>query len=253
MAIDNEEQSQQNVVLKRHGYRWKKERSEWILKDPQGKTTTLEKAIHAINKPIVLAPSVSSPVVSPLSVNLNDRPAIIRWAQQIIRRRPLILDIETASMAVSNEIIEVSMVDIYGHVVFNSLIKPMQPIVSMNGNMHDIPANVLAQAPTFVEAWPHMYPLLIQNELIIYNAAYQLRILRQTAAHQQLALPAIISHCLMLKYALYAGVKASEREYKLHDLNEACTAFNISTGAQRALDDADAARQLLVALANLNV
>jgi hypothetical protein len=57
----------------------------------------------------------------------------------------------------------------------------------------------------------------------------------------------------MTKYALYAGVKASEREYKLHDLNEACATFNISTGAQRALDDADAARQLLVALANLNV
>jgi hypothetical protein len=217
MAIDNEEQSQQNVVLKRHGYRWKKERSEWILKDPQGKTTTLEKAIQAINKQIAPAPSAPPPAAAPLAVSLNDRPAVIRWAQQITRRRPLILDIETASMTVGNGIIEVSVVDVYGHVVFDSLIKPTQSIVAMNGNMHDIPANVLAQAPTFIEIWPHLYPLLIQNELIIYNAAYQLRILRQTAAHQQLALPAIISHCLMEKYALYAGVKASEREYKLHD------------------------------------
>jgi DNA polymerase-3 subunit epsilon len=261
MAIDNGEQSQQNVMLKRHGYRWKKERNEWILKDPQGKTTTLEKALHMINKlavpvPPPRAPRQAAPTLAPSaqqqSVNLTDRPAIIRWAQQVVRRRPLILNIEAARMLTNDEIIEVSVVDVYGHTVFDSLIKPTQPISSMTGNIHTTSANILEQAPTFIEIWPHLYPLLIQNELIIYNAAAQLKILRQTAARHQLALPAIISHCLMLKYALYAGVKVSEREYKMHDLSTACTACNISTESQHALDDADAARQLLLALANLN-
>jgi DNA polymerase III epsilon subunit-like protein len=188
-----------------------------------------------------------------LPVNLTDRPAIIRWAQQVVRRRPLIIDIEAASMLTTEEIIEVSIVDVYGHTVFDSLIKPTQPIEAMTGNMHETSATMLEHAPTFIEAWPHLYPLLIQNELIIYNAAAQLKILRQTAARHQLALPAIISHSLMAKYAFYAGVKASEREYKLHDLSAACTAFNISTASQRSLDDADAARQLLLALANLTI
>lgn len=255
MAIDNGEQSQQNAVLKRHGYRWKKERNEWTLKDPQGKTTTLEKAMYAINKlvvpvpqPSTAQPPASSPPAQPLPVNLTDRPAIIRWAQQVVRRRPLIIDIETASMMTNEEIIEVSIVDVYGHTVFDSLIKPTQPLESMSGSTHETSANMLEQAPTFIDIWPYLYPLLIQNELIIYSAAAQLKILRQTAARHQLALPAIISHCLMSKYALYAGVKTNEREYKIHTLGEACTACNISTASQRSLDDAEAARQLLLAL-----
>ncbi|GHO83718.1 3'-5' exonuclease [Dictyobacter formicarum] len=248
MALDNEERTQQNATLKRHGYRWAKENNQWILKDPQGKTTTPEKAIQAIRNRKA-QPLPPPPPVQP--VNAVERPAVLRWAQQIIRRRPLILASKTLNITGSDEIIELAIVDIYGQMVFNSLIKPSQPITAMDGNQQGIATNMLAQAPTFPDIWPQIYPLLIQNELIIYNAAFYLRSLRQAAARYQLALPAIVSHCMMAKYAVYAGEKVSEREYKIYDLNEACAEFGIGTGSQQASENAEAVRQLLLVLASL--
>ncbi|GLV55069.1 hypothetical protein KDH_19160 [Dictyobacter sp. S3.2.2.5] len=249
MALDNEERAQQNATLKRHGYRWAKENSQWILKDPQGKTTTPEKAMQAIHNRKAQPPVTPPPTQS---VNLtNERLAVLRWAQQIVRRRPLILASKTLTIASNEEIIELAIVDIYGQIVFNSLIKPGQPLTVTEGDLQGIPTNQLAQAPNFPEIWPQIYPLLIQNELIIYNAAFYLRSLRQEAARYQLALPAIVSHCMMTKYALYAGEKISEREYKLHDLSEACGEFGIGTGDQRASENAEAIRQLLLVLASL--
>lgn len=248
MALDNEERAQQNATLKRHGYRWAKENSQWILKDPQGKTTTPEKAMQAIHSRKAQPPTTPPPAHL---VNPVERPAVLRWAQQIVRRRPLIFASKTLNIAGSDEIIELAIVDIYGQLVFNSLIKPGQPITTTEGDLQNIPTGMLAQAPSFPDVWPQIYPLLIQNELIIYNAAFYLRSLRQEAARYQLALPAIVSHCMMAKYALYAGEKVSDREYKIHDLNEACSEFGIGTGSQQASENAEAVRQLLLVLASL--
>ncbi|GCE30576.1 hypothetical protein KDA_60600 [Dictyobacter alpinus] len=247
MALDNDERSQNNALLKQHGYRWAKENNQWILKDPQGKTTTSEKALQIIKKQ---QKAVSTPVAT--AVNLAERPAVLRWAQQIVRRQPLILDIETTNIATVDEIIELAIINLAGQVIFSSPVKPGQPIGATIGDIHGIATNTLAQAPTFTDIWQQIYPLLIQNELIIYHAAFYLRVLRQTATRYQLALPAIVSHCMMGKYALYAGVKASEREYKMHSLEEACSEFGISTGTQRASDNAEAIRQLLLVLANIS-
>ncbi|GCE22679.1 3'-5' exonuclease [Dictyobacter kobayashii] len=249
MALDNDERSQQNAALKRHGYRWAKENNQWILKDPQGKTTTPEKAIQAINNRKALPPMSTAPSAPPASP--IERPAVLRWAQQIVRRRPLILSIKTATLATIDEIVELAIVDIYGQIIFNSLIKPGQPITSISGDVQGIVTNQLTQAPSFPDIWPQIYPLLIQNELIIYDAAFYLRSLRQAAARYQLALPAIVSHCMMTKYALYAGEKISEREYKIYDLNEACAEFGIGIGNQQASENAEAVRQLLLVLANV--
>lgn len=249
MALDNEARTQQNATLKRHGYRWAKENNQWILKDPQGKTTTPEKAIQAIHNRKALPPTPPPP--SAQAINAVERPAVLRWAQQIVRRRPLILASKTMNIAGIDEIIELAIVDIYGQVIFNSLIKPGQPITARDGDQQGIATNLLAQAPTFPDVWPQIYPLLIHNELIIYNAAFYLRSLRQAATRYQLALPAIVSHCMMSKYALYAGEKVSEHEYKLYDLNEACAEFGIGTGSQQASENAEAIRQLLLVLASL--
>lgn len=256
MALDNEERSQQNALLKRHGYRWVKDNSQWILKDPKGKTTTPEKAIQTLTKKAntaavvvraaveVTTPVAPTPVIPKLPIYTGDQPAIMRWAQQVIRRRPLILDIKTTNLAGNDEIIQIAMVDIQGHIVFDSLIKPGQPVASMS---------VLAQAPTFSDIWSQIYPLLIHNELISYDAACHLRLVRQTVSQNQLALPAIVSHSLMAKYAMYAGEKVSEREYKIHSLSQACAAFGITTDTQQAIDAAEATRYLLLAMAQQNV
>lgn len=247
MALDNDERSQNNALLKQHGYRWTKENNQWILKDPQGKTTTAEKALQSIKKQ---QKSVSTPAATP--VNLSERPAILRWAQQIVRRHPLILDIETTNIATIDEITELAIVNIAGQVIFSSQVKPGQPVRATMDDIEKLPTSTLTQAPTFPEIWNQIYPLLIQNELIIYHAAFQLRVLRQTASRYQLALPAIVSHCMMGKYALYAGVKATERDYQTHSLEDACSEFGISTGTQRASDKAEATRQLLLVLANIS-
>jgi DNA polymerase III epsilon subunit-like protein len=249
MAIDHEGRQKQNALLKSHGYRWVKANNQRILKDAQGQTTTIEKALEAIHQKDINQKNVDQKNIIQTVLDLSNRPAVQRWAQTIIRHRPLILDTETTGSGADAEIIDIALVDIHGHVVFNSLVRPTQLLSQESSRVHGITEKMLESAPSFAELWRPLRPLLTGYEIIIYNAAFDLRLLRQTAARHQQILPAVISHCLMKQYALYAGEKISEREYKMHQLSAASETFHIQSETHRALSDAQAARELLLALA----
>ena len=86
----------------------------------------------------------------------------------------------------------------------------------------------------------------------MYNAAFDIPLLAQTAARYQIALPRLKSHCLMIQYVAYtvgAQQSGNQRE-SYRSLEAACNHFGITVGGHRALSDAQAAREVLCRLAD---
>jgi DNA polymerase III epsilon subunit-like protein len=66
-------------------------------------------------------------------------------------------------------------------------------------------------------------------------------------------MPPLITHCLMKQYAQYHGELAvgSKDQFRSRKLDQACEAFGITPGGHRALADAEASRQVLLAMADV--
>lgn len=171
-----------------------------------------------------------------------------RWVQIIMRHHPLILYAQSIGTGTEAEIIDVALVDLYGHIIFHSPVQPSQLPLWCDDPEATIDNDLLRQAPPFGELWKKLRPSLTSYEIIIYDAATTLRNLRQVATRSQLILPAIISGCLQTQYSLFTyGDLAHPATF-----SEACASFNISIephNVHNAISNAEATRLLLIALA----
>ena len=61
-------------------------------------------------------------------------------------------------------------------------------------------------------------------------------------------------HCAMLHYARFAGERSERhrKRFRLHKLGDALGTFGLPAGSHRALSDAVACRNLVLAMANLD-
>lgn len=97
-------------------------------------------------------------------------------------KAPLFLDTETTGLGRDAQVIEIGLVDTQGQVVFETRLKPSVSIEPEALAVHGIDELALSGEPV----WPDIVPRLLQatgnHPLVIFNADYDLRILRQTAA-----------------------------------------------------------------------
>lgn len=267
MALDYEERRKHNELLKSHGYRWSKQDSQWILKDPQGQITTIEEALKTIAlqeknaKRITKAGTIKKAATttathaqSPATqhVDPEGREAVQRWAQIVMRHHPLILYTQAIGNGNDAEIIDIALVDLYGRLAFHSSVQPSQLPLWSNDPQITIDNDLLRQAPTFGDLWKKLRPALTGYEIIAYDAATNLRNLRLAAARSQFVLPAIISHCLQKQYTIYTGGIQGEREARPATFAEACAAFQIAIdphNVHNARSNAEATRLLIIAMA----
>jgi DNA polymerase-3 subunit epsilon len=265
MALDYEERRKHNELLKSHGYRWSKQDSQWILKDPQGQITTIEEALKTIAlqeknaKRITKAAKAATTTTvtttqSPATphVDPEGREAVQRWAQIVMRHHPLILYTQAIGNGNDAEIIDIALVDLYGRLAFHSSVQPSQLPLWSNDPQITIDNDLLRQAPTFGDLWKKLRPALTGYEIIAYDAATNLRNLRLAAARSQFVLPAIISHCLQKQYTIYTGGIQGEREARPATFAEACAAFQIAIdphNVHNARSNAEATRLLIIAMA----
>ena len=119
----------------------------------------------------------------------------------------VILDTETTGLDEDAEIVEIAIIDNHGNVLFNSYIKPSQPIDenSVAVGIHGITNATVANAPTWREAYPKILPILLSKAVVIYNAQYDTRLINQTNAKYGLGNVHLNAHCAMLKYAEFYG------------------------------------------------
>ncbi|BCM12949.1 DNA polymerase III subunit epsilon [Ralstonia solanacearum] len=115
----------------------------------------------------------------------------------------ILLDTETTGLDDGAEIVEVSVIDDEGNVLLNTLVKPRKPIPASATAIHGITNAMVATAPTYDQIHHQLIALLAQNTCYIYNASYDMRLMRQSAALYGIAFDSRLYqfHCVMEDYA----------------------------------------------------
>ncbi|CAD9227984.1 Exonuclease domain-containing protein [Burkholderia cenocepacia] len=93
----------------------------------------------------------------------------------------IILDTETTGLDHAAEIVEISVIDSQGEVLLDTLVKPTKPIPRAATAIHGITNEMVAEAPTYDQVHPKLIALLEQATCYVYNASYDMRLIRQTA------------------------------------------------------------------------
>lgn len=174
--------------------------------------------------------------------------AIVR-AQALLKEQPLFLDTETTGVHETAEIIELALVDQEGQLLLESLVKPQRPIPAEAIRIHGINNAAVQSAPTWAALWPTVAPLLAGRKIGIYNADFDLRLLRQS--HRLAGLPwqppGASTFCIMQLYAQYFGdwnrARNTFRWQSLEAAGQQCGL--LLPNSHRAQADAQLARALL--------
>lgn len=153
----------------------------------------------------------------------------------------VVLDTETTGLDNKAEIVEISIIDKQGKVLFDSLIKPKNSIPWDAEQIHGISNNDVNNAPSWQSIYEQVKEILTKPDrtVAIYNANYDIRIIKQTCKHYNLTMFDINSVCVMLHYAKFWGVWDNYRgNYKWQKLTNAAKQQGIEIkNAHRAVGD----------------
>ena len=158
------------------------------------------------------------------------RTEAIRLARHYHKLKPVFLDTETTGFEKIDEIVEISIIDSDGTVLLDTLCKPNRPIPPGAQAVHGISDAQVADAPGWADVWPQVRAALDGRVLAMYNAKFDLRMLRQSCSlHGVQWQPPYAEHfCVMELFAQYYGAKNPRYgTYKWHKLAEAGRYFNI--------------------------
>lgn len=195
---------------------------------------------------------VSAPSLT--SAQRKQRAHVAAWARdRIANPATVFLDTETTGLGSGAEIIDLAIVDGAGNVLIDTLIAPINPIPPETTRVHGIVDADVAGAPRWIDVYPPVAELLRARPIVVYNAAFDRRMIAGCCAAAGFAEEEREWHCAMLQYARFAGERSSNRHsrYRFHKLADALAAFDLEAGTHRARSDAMACRRLVMALASL--
>lgn len=169
-----------------------------------------------------------------------------------------ILDTETTGLPSHDrfQVVEISIIDKHGTVLFDRLIKPDIAIPEGAMSVHGITDEMVANAPTFAEIWPELEAILSKYSIWCYNAAFDRSAIESSAYYAKVKMPKEFRrydkwNCMMLAYAEYYGDWNDYFEnYKWQQLASACQDLGVeSNGYHRALGDVNNTLGVMKALA----
>lgn len=157
----------------------------------------------------------------------QDRKAAIAKAQIELNKPLAYLDTETTGLKDTDQIVEICLIDNDGVVLFESLVKPTVKISAEALRIHGITDALVSTAPTWPELWPQLTLFLAERRIAIYNADFDLRLIRQShRAHGLIWQTPVSQFCIMKLYAQYRGDWNSRsgnyRWYSLDDARQQC-------------------------------
>lgn len=140
----------------------------------------------------------------------KDFEAAQSWARYLLTQSDwVILDTETTGVDGEAEAVQISVVSPSGELVLNTLVRPTRPISTEATAINGITDAMVATAPSFPEIAGELYRVCHQKMVVAYNAAFDSRILIQSAkAHGMTPPVSALSHawdCAMERYAAYYG------------------------------------------------
>ena len=134
------------------------------------------------------------------------RAGVADWPQLLERDDVLILDTETTGLDSEAEVIDIALINTRGAILFNSLAMPRDDVPSQAARIHGITTAMLRRhgAPDWPTLYAQLLPLLNEAALVlVYNAAFDRRLLQQTCERHDLHLPAVNWRCAMNDYAAW--------------------------------------------------
>lgn len=118
----------------------------------------------------------------------------------------LILDTETTGLGRESEVIEVALINTRGDELLHRLAMPLGSIPRDASRVHGLTKARLRQlgAVNWKEVHASLTPALDKAALVlVYNAAFDRRLLLQTCARHDLRLPSVAWRCAMNDYAAW--------------------------------------------------
>jgi DNA polymerase III epsilon subunit-like protein len=180
-----------------------------------------------------------------------DRWSAIRWSRSLLaQERTIFLDTETTGLGRDSEIVEIAIVAVDGTVILDTLVKPHRPIPADATRIHGITDLMVARAPDWCDLLGVLRGLIATRPVVVYNAEFDRRMVRQCCERLGESLPLGDWHCAMRAYAAFREERTTgSRDYRWHKLSEATASLGVSVGGHRALGDAAACRQVVAAIA----
>lgn len=181
----------------------------------------------------------------------SPRTRSIAWARSAVSDPGVVfLDTETTGLGAQAEIVDIAAVDRHGDILIDTLVRPRRSIPREASNIHGILDHHVAHAPGWSEVHAHLLSILANRRLVVFNAAYDQKMIRQCCSQFGLISPSCIWECAMLAFAEYVGERSDwGRGYRWHKLETAATAFGIEPGGHRARADAEACRKVVLRMA----
>jgi DNA polymerase III subunit epsilon len=179
----------------------------------------------------------------------------IRIARRWIEQRPIFLDTETTGLDETAQACQIAVVDHDGTVLMDTLVRPTVRIPNTAIAIHGITNAMVQMAPAFSDLHGELFRVLHGRLVIVYNAAFDLRILNQSATAA--GCPATFSTmgmvCAMLLYADYRGEYSEFHQgNRWFKLEIACALEHVPTTgirAHQAVGDCELTRRLVTQMA----
>ena len=134
------------------------------------------------------------------------RAGVHDWPLLLDRHDVLILDTETTGLGRQSEVIEVALINTRGEELLHRLALPLGGIPPDAARVHGLTMARLRQlgAVSWQEVHASLAPVLNAAALVlVYNAAFDRRLLQQTCARNDLPTPAVSWRCAMNDYAAW--------------------------------------------------
>jgi DNA polymerase-3 subunit epsilon len=167
---------------------------------------------------------------------------VIERTRQILAHEPVFIDTETTGFSPEDVVIEIGVVNAQGETLYQSLFKPTIPIPQSAMDVHHITEAMVASAPSWKDEWPKLQSVLEGRFVGMYNADFDLRMMKQT--HERYWLDWTLNDkrffCVMKLYAAFYGEPSRRgRGFRFHKLESAGAACGIPLpNTHRAVDDA---------------
>ena len=178
----------------------------------------------------------------------------IQTAKAWVSRLPVYLDTETTGIKNNDGIVEISVLDHDASVLIDTLVKPMARIPPDATQIHGISNEMVRSAPGWEDVWPEVEAVLTGRSVGIYNAEFDLRMIKQTHNNHwmQWQQPEGSEFfCIMKIYAQFYGQWNSRHgNYRWQSLEAAGKQCGIPLpNTHRAKDDTQLTRAILLHMA----
>lgn len=134
-------------------------------------------------------------------------PRTMQSARDLMALNPVFLDTETTGTGANDLIIEVGIVDLEGNTLFDALVNPGIPIPAESSAVNEITDEMVADKPAWGQIWHEIEAVLRNRAIGIYNADFDMRLLRQS--NQAAGLPWTLQNdqafCVMRLFAAWYG------------------------------------------------